>query len=214
MELQKQTVNGKTLKLLLNLMSDSYLKQFALAGGTALSLQIGHRQSIDLDLFSMEEFDASEMDLYLDMNYEYKQNAMRSSSLMCNINGVKVDLVTFKHKNIDNYEVIDNIRSYSIKDITAMKMFAISLNPSRLKDYVDIAYLSKYFSLNQMLELYSLKYPNKNPLQAYKMLFNHTQIQFNEPIKLQTSKYKWENILERLNNMKKYEDTVFDTFPE
>lgn len=54
--LHKETVEKSTLELLIKLMSDTSLKEFVLVGGTALSLQLGHRISIDLDLFSITPF--------------------------------------------------------------------------------------------------------------------------------------------------------------
>lgn len=55
--LQSQTVTRATLELLKELMRLPELKQFALVGGTNLSLRFGHRLSIDLDLFTNEYFD-------------------------------------------------------------------------------------------------------------------------------------------------------------
>ena len=55
--LQTQTVNGATLELLKSLMASPALKQFDLVGGTNLSLRLGHRLSIDLDLFTAQPFD-------------------------------------------------------------------------------------------------------------------------------------------------------------
>jgi hypothetical protein len=59
--LRKKTVSKYTLELLIALMQDNLLKDFFLVGGTALSLQIGHRISIDLDLFSVNSFDDSQL---------------------------------------------------------------------------------------------------------------------------------------------------------
>ena len=55
--LQTQTVNGDTLELLKSLMASPILQQFDLVGGTNLSLRLGHRLSIDLDLFTSLPFD-------------------------------------------------------------------------------------------------------------------------------------------------------------
>ena len=55
--LHKETVTQEMWELLQRLMKDEKLKEFNLVGGTALSLIIGHRLSIDLDLFSIKDFD-------------------------------------------------------------------------------------------------------------------------------------------------------------
>ena len=50
--LHEGTVEKQTLELLKKLMVDPVFQEFILAGGTALAFQIGHRKSIDLDLFT------------------------------------------------------------------------------------------------------------------------------------------------------------------
>lgn len=63
--LHTNTVEPNTLELLKKLMSIQILDDFFLVGGNALSLQIGHRKSIDLDLLSIENFDTQETLTYL-----------------------------------------------------------------------------------------------------------------------------------------------------
>lgn len=60
--LHKDTVKGETFKLLEMLMQDKRLENFNLAGGTALALYLGHRISIDLDLFTPNQFDAKDLE--------------------------------------------------------------------------------------------------------------------------------------------------------
>jgi hypothetical protein len=57
--LYKETIESSSLELLRNLQSSELLSSFYLAGGTSLSLQIGHRISIDLDLFTQNDFDTN-----------------------------------------------------------------------------------------------------------------------------------------------------------
>lgn len=56
--LHSKTVTSELLELLKTIMSDSLFNDFNLVGGTALSLQIGHRNSIDIDLFGNQEIDS------------------------------------------------------------------------------------------------------------------------------------------------------------
>ena len=56
--LHSETVTSELLELLKTIMSDSLFNDFNLVGGTALSLQIGHRNSIDIDLFGNQEIDS------------------------------------------------------------------------------------------------------------------------------------------------------------
>ena len=67
--LHTETVSLGTLELLKSLKQDELMAQFVLVGGTSLSLQLGHRISVDLDLFSATPFDEGELSSYLVSNY-------------------------------------------------------------------------------------------------------------------------------------------------
>lgn len=59
--LQSKTVDRDTLDLLKALMAMPELSAFTLVGGTNLSLRLGHRLSIDLDLFTNELYDTEKV---------------------------------------------------------------------------------------------------------------------------------------------------------
>jgi len=63
--LYKQTVKPELLELLIKLMAYWPFDDFLLVGGTSLALQIGHRHSIDIDLFGKKELDELEITSYL-----------------------------------------------------------------------------------------------------------------------------------------------------
>ena len=73
----KKTLHYKTVvpflhSVLKELMNAEELKNFRLVGGTSLSLQLGHRQSVDIDLFTDAEYgsvDFSAIDRYLDKTF-------------------------------------------------------------------------------------------------------------------------------------------------
>jgi putative NADH-flavin reductase len=67
-----ETVAPKTLELLTRLMNDASFNHFLLVGGTSLSLQMGHRISIDLDLFTNESFDEHKLAEYLRREYQFE----------------------------------------------------------------------------------------------------------------------------------------------
>ena len=64
--LHEETVTGDTLALIRKLQADQLFNEFYLVGGTALSLRIGHRKSIDIDLFTRKSFDTSRYLEYLE----------------------------------------------------------------------------------------------------------------------------------------------------
>jgi len=147
-------------------MSIPEMADFSLVGGTALSLQYGHRTSIDLDLFSTETFDYFSITSTLQnafgegFRHEEKES---SFGIFCFINSIKVDIVKYKHQQIDTTITEDNIRMYSSIDITAMKIQAI-LGRGRKKDFWDLAELLKHYNLEEIISFHSQKYPSQQLL--------------------------------------------------
>ena len=90
--LHKETVESKLFELTRELCEKHELEQFILVGGTALSLQIGHRSSIDIDLFSAEAFDVEEMVQFLQKRFQYFIQLRFKNSLLGNIGNVKLDI--------------------------------------------------------------------------------------------------------------------------
>ena len=157
--LHKETVSNATLELLKRLMADERLKDFVLVGGTALSLQMGHRISIDLDLFINSDFDAEALREYLERTCHLETDYMAFATVKGEIEGVQVDCIAHSYPWIRPFVEEEGIRLASMEDICAMKLNAIAGNGTRIKDFVDVAYLSSSFSLRQMLEFYEEKYP-------------------------------------------------------
>jgi hypothetical protein len=90
-----------------------------------------------------------------------------------------------------------------------MKLNAITGNGSRIKDFIDIAYLSCKIPLNKMLDGYTEKY-TANPIIPIKAITFFEDINFNEPIKMAPgSKFNWGKIEKRLKNMQDYPDRIF-----
>ena len=166
--LRKETVSEYTLELLIALMQDYEFKDFFLAGGTALSLQIGHRISIDLDMFSFNPFDNNILLEYLENAYSFQSDYQAKNTLKGQINNTKVDFITHNYPLISPLNLVENTRLASMEDIAAMKLNAIACNGTRLKDFIDIAYLSPFLTFDQMLEAYSEKYKNRNPIMVLK----------------------------------------------
>jgi len=58
----------------------------------------------------------------------------------------------------------EGISYLSLQDISAMKLNAISNSGKRLKDFIDVYFLLERFSLTEMIDFYTVKYPNFNPI--------------------------------------------------
>lgn len=207
--LYKETIEPKTLELLIDLQKEPLLSSFNLVGGTALALHLGHRKSIDLDFFTSESFDLEELKMMLVKKYDLKVSYSRSQTLKGFINGVKVDFIRFDYPHLFPYDLIDDVRLESIPDIIAMKLLSITDNGSRIKDFIDIAFLSTRFSLNEMLGFYINKIPNSNMMMPLKALTYFGDIDFNESIVMINDDFNWNEIADHLINMTKKPNKVF-----
>ncbi len=160
--LQTQTVEGNTLGLLKSLMAMPSLQQFALVGGTNLSLRLGHRLSIDLDLFTPQPFDVDSLARIIIAQFPDTIIASQSESMLfLYINDIKVDMVVLPYPYIEPIDVVEDIRLVSIPDIVAMKLSAIARRGVK-KDFWDIAELLDMYSLSEMIEFYKSKYQSND----------------------------------------------------
>jgi len=150
-------------------MEEPLFKNFNLVGGTALSLQIGHRNSIDIDLFGEQEIDQNG---FIETLKKFGDVLIKTSSkniLITEINTIKVDFVNYKYKLLDKPFEIDQIRMLTDKDIAAMKLNAIAGRGSK-KDFIDLFFLLKKYSLNEMISFYNQKYTDGSEFMVQKSL--------------------------------------------
>ena len=207
--LHKETIDAATLELLKRLMGDERLQSFVLVGGTSLALQMGHRISVDLDMFTEKEFEADELREYLERNYHLQTDYLAFATVKGEIDGVQVDCIAHAYPWLKPFVLEEGIRLASLEDICAMKLNAIAGNGTRIKDFVDVAHLSSVFSLQQMLDFYEEKY-NANPLMPLKGIVYFADINKNAPVKMAKGKpLKWKMIEKRLLAMEKYPQKVF-----
>lgn len=208
--LYKETVSSDTLELLTKLMHDPLLSDFFLVGGTALSLQIGHRRSIDLDLFTIKDFDENALLGEVEEKYNFYTDFQSKNTLKGQIDGVKVDFISHKYPLINPLLVIEDVRMAGIQDIAAMKLNAIAGNGTRLKDFIDIAYISSFITSTQIVEAYQDKYSSRNPVMAIKSMVYHNDIDFDEPIEMMDNNFSWSIIDKRLHDMLDTPEQVFE----
>lgn len=212
--LYTETIKGETFELLKALMKDERLLDFKLAGGTSLALYLGHRKSIDFDLFTEISFDAPSLEKHLIDRYDFKGDFLEKNTIKGSINDIKVDCIAHNYPFIEKpISTEDGIRIYGIRDIAAMKLSVIADDGTRLKDFIDIACLSTRLSLSEMLNAYQQKYKNSNPIRPLKGLTFFEDINFNEPIQMIQGKYIWNKIEKRLHLMIKNEKDIFSSLP-
>ncbi len=168
--LQTQAVAPGLLGLIRKLQSFDSLSGFSLAGGTGLALLIGHRHSVDIDLFSQSPFDTETMVESLEQNFGFRLHFSARNTIKGIIEGIMVDIITHAYPLVDKIIVADGVMLYSKKDIAAMKVNAITGNGTRAKDFVDLYFLLHEFSLEEILQFYGQKYALRNDFHALKSI--------------------------------------------
>lgn len=165
------TIEPKTLALLKRLLALPVLSETRLVGGTALALQLGHRISVDLDIFGKWNYSEDMLGEFSAIGQAEKESGTPDGKMaFFYIDDVKIDCVAY-----DMYEWLeppveeDGIRLAGIKDIAAMKVNAITNRGSR-KDFVDIARLLDDYSLVDIFAWYRKKYPTANPALAMRSM--------------------------------------------
>ena len=93
--LQYKTIEPLTLELLNKLMQINLFKELRLVGGTSLALQIGHRNSIDIDLFGNLKIDEPELDKLLNTLGTVEIIKKTTNIFIYLINNIKVDIVNY-----------------------------------------------------------------------------------------------------------------------
>lgn len=166
--------------------------QLRLVGGTALALQIGHRKSIDIDLFGQIKADEYDVRNELQQLGEIKTlNRTKNISIYL-INGIKTDIVNYSYPWLEEELIIDGLKLASIKDIAAMKLAAITGRGTK-KDFIDLYFLLKKYSLTEMLGFYTQKYADGSTFMVLKSL-SYFEDAEKDPMPFMLSKISWSKI--------------------
>src|SRR5579872_2087641 len=195
--LRTQTVEIGTLDLIKRIMSDDKFNNFNLVGGTALALKIGHRRSIDIDLFAAGSFDSRELGHHLLAAYSAAKVSTLINGVFCFVNDIKIDLLSHQYPLVKEIDFVEGIRMASLLDIGAMKLNAIFNSGQRFKDFVDMYSLLEAFSLHELLDACQKKYPELNINMVKHSLIHFEDIIFS-PIEFIGPEAKWPMIAERL----------------
>lgn len=135
--------------------------RFYLAGGTALSLQIGHRRSVDFDFFSeTDEIDEKSRNEIISGVTSLPTKIIESvgGNLLLLVDGVRTGFFGYGYPLVDEPVLCENILLASINDIGLMKCDALISRGSR-KDFYDLFYISRHIDFDHLLQLGEKKYP-------------------------------------------------------
>lgn len=141
----------------------SFKGNFYLAGGTALALQIDHRDSIDFDFFSRKGFDTARLFKECEASFgghslTKTQDEKDSLSFLIDT-AVSVSFLGFPYPLVKPLVVTEYFDIASIEDIGCMKLSAIT-GRAALKDYVDLYFILRSIPLSVLLESTATKFPS------------------------------------------------------
>lgn len=135
---------------------------FYLAGGTALALQLGHRDSVDFDFFTDGKFSPTEIYENLKLSFgevEIKKIVEDSKTLTVIIDKtIKVSFFYYGYKLLKSVIETEFFNLASVEDIGAMKLSAI-VSRAVMKDYVDLYWILKQMTLKELLAGCQQKFP-------------------------------------------------------
>jgi len=128
-----------------------FKREFYLVGGTALALHLGHRRSIDFDLFKFSSLKPkSIIQTISDLGFPYNITRRVTEQLNVNIHDVKFTFFQYPFKINATEKLDDVLRLPNLLDLAAMKAYALGRR-SKWKDYVDLYFiLNGYFSIKQI----------------------------------------------------------------
>ncbi len=197
--LHTSAVNTTLFRILKSLMNIPELNDLLLVGGTSLALQLGHRKSIDINLFGKIEFNYDNLGFVLNEIGNVQVLSRSRHINILNIDDVKVDFVNYRYPWIDNAIYYENFRLASLKDIAAMKLNAITGRGSK-KDFIDLYFLLDIFGLEEMFDFYTEKYDDGNIFLVEKSLFYFKDAENNKMPEM-IMEVSWEQVKDRIKSL-------------
>jgi nucleotidyltransferase AbiEii toxin of type IV toxin-antitoxin system len=162
--MHKEILSKKQDELLI--LIKQFIREYYLVGGTAIALHIGHRRSIDFDLFKYSTIKHS-VNLKKISSFKYQYNITRRVAEQMNliINEVKITFYQYPFKIDAACRFEDVLRLPELIDLAAMKAYALGRR-SKWKDYVDLYFIIKnYYSIDQIskraIELFDQMFSEK-----------------------------------------------------
>ena len=129
-----------------------FSKDFGLVGGTAIAYYLGHRRSIDFDLFSPKTFSILSARNKINKFFKIEQTLVQGDGeLTVMANNVKLTLFNFPYHIEYNSKFENIIKIPDLLTLAAMKAFALGKR-AKWKDYVDLYFISKKYSLQQIVK--------------------------------------------------------------
>lgn len=201
--LQLRTIEPRTLELLKKLNEEPLLSNHFLVGGTSLALQMGHRFSVDLDLFTHTPFDATQLLDTFKANFQVQPLTVTNTIFISVIEGVKVDIVHFKYPFAHPIILDEGVQLADIRDVAPMKLDAVTKRGSK-KDFFDMYYLFEQFSPNDILTSYNAMFGHSTSLHVIRSLVYFEDAELTENPVVFDKKVTWKKVKNRMIEVVKH----------
>lgn len=190
----EKSISKKTKAVLKKISTIKDIKNFYLAGGTGLAIQLGHRLSIDLDFFTPDKFNVQNLKHELASKGDYKIDTELDDTLDGTLDQVRVSFFYNSHEPNFSFKKYRKIKLADERDIAAMKLNAISGRGSK-KDFVDIYFLLKKYSVDEIINFFETMYSdaeyNKTHLIKSLTYFKDAE---NDPLPEMFEKINWSDV--------------------
>ena len=129
-----------------------FRREYYLVGGTAIALHIGHRRSVDFDMFKPTMLNHKRnLDRIVAAGFDYQVTRRVEEQMNVIVNGVKLAFFQYPFPVVPEYRFRDVFRMPSLISLAAMKAYALGRR-SKWKDYVDLYFLlTMHFSLPEVV---------------------------------------------------------------
>ncbi|MBU0998062.1 nucleotidyl transferase AbiEii/AbiGii toxin family protein [Patescibacteria group bacterium] len=187
----------RAIKLVSNI---PIIKKSYLAGGTALALHLGHRISVDLDFFTQEELEEKILLADLQKLPEFKKDGVAWRTVWGKVGVTKFSLFYYKYPLLAKTHSFMGINLLNLKDIAAMKVSALGDRGTK-RDFIDLYFLSKKYTLDEMLSFYDQKFFDLND-KTYHLIrsFDYFEDAENDLLPKMLVKVSWNEVKKFFHN--------------
>ncbi len=155
----ENAIQPETKRVLEKIAESEIKNEFYLAGGTALAIHLGHRESVDLDWFCQKSFSNSKVKKNLEETGKFELISEEEGTINGLLDNIKVSFFKYDYDLVFPLVSSKNINLADERDVAAMKIDAISSRGSK-KDFIDLFFLLKKHTLEDLLDIFSKKYKN------------------------------------------------------
>ena len=116
------------------------------------------------------------------------------------IRDIKIDLLAHKYPLLNPIKTLDGIRLSSVQDVAAMKINAISIDGTRVKDFIDVYFLLDLMPVKELLDCYSKKYSMRNPMHALKSMQYFEDVDIADwPEMIKNKELTWDRVKKKID---------------